>query len=386
LSGLARLEAFVEHATAALQGDERVVAAWLGGSLAAGTADAYSDVDLRVAVADDAFDAFVADWPDVAERLAPTVMRRRIGPPESPIVIAITPEWLRFDVAVARAAAPARVGAEILDAAPRLRVIGELEGDRFAARIDVEAAEARGVRVVDTTNGSSYGVAEWALGMTLNATRNAGELFRAMAAGEWRPPTATPAFERFELSGKRVGLIGLGIIGRRFVQLLQPFGCQISAHDPYVPKEVADVLGVRLTDLDHVMADSDVIVCLAPLTPKTRRMVGARELDLIRPGSALVNVSRGPIFDPDATIARLRRGDVAAAFDVWDPEPIPADSLIRQLPNVVLTPHVSSQTRDGRGRFFKLMVDELDRYFHGHETLYDLTSRTLANRFGREPL
>jgi D-3-phosphoglycerate dehydrogenase len=279
-----------------------------------------------------------------------------------------------------------RVGRELLDAAPRLRLVGELEGDRFAARIDVEAAEARGVRVVDTTNGSSYGVAEWALGMTLNATRNAGELFRAMAAGEWRPRSATPEFERFELSGKEVGLIGLGIIGRRFVQLLQPFGCRVSAHDPYVPKEVADVLGVRLTDLDHVMADSDVIVCLAPITPKTRRMVGARELALIRPGSALVNVSRGPIFDSDATVERLRRGDIAAAFDVWDPEPIPADHEIRRLPNVVLTPHVASQTRDGRGRFFKLMVDELDRFFHGHETLYDLTTRTLANRFGREPI
>jgi D-3-phosphoglycerate dehydrogenase len=278
-----------------------------------------------------------------------------------------------------------RVGAEILAAAPRLRILGELEGDRFAARIDVEAAQARGVRVVDTTNGSSYGVAEWALGMTLNATRNAGELFRAMAAGEWRPPGAS-AFERFELSGKRVGLIGLGIIGRRFVQLLQPFGCQISAHDPYVPKEVADVLGVRLTDLDHIMADSDVIVCLAPLTPKTRRMVGERELALVRAGAALVNVSRGPIFDPDATIARLARGDVAGAFDVWDPEPIPADSPIRRLPNVVLTPHVASQTRDGRGRFFKLMVDELDRFFHGHETLYDLTPRTLANRRGQQPV
>jgi D-3-phosphoglycerate dehydrogenase len=278
-----------------------------------------------------------------------------------------------------------RIGPEILDAAPRLKVVGELEGDRFAARIDVEAAQERGLRVVDTTNGSSYGVAEWALGMVLNATRNAGELFRGMAAGEWPRPNrdAAPPFERFELSGKRVGLIGLGIIGRRFVQLLQPFGCVVSAHDPYVPKEVADVLGVQLTSLDHVMADSDVIVCLAPLTPKTRRMVGERELALIRPGSALVNVSRGPIFDPDATIARLSRGDITGAFDVWDPEPIPADSPIRRLPNVLLTPHVASQTKDGRGRFFKLMVDELDRFFHGHETLYDLTPRTLANRFGK---
>src|SRR6202158_106764 len=145
-----------------------------------------------------------------------------------------------------------RIGDVILANAPELRVVGELEGDRFAARIDVEAAQARGVRVVDTTNGSSYGVAEWALGMMLIATRNAGELFRSMAAGDWRPQPSAPDFERFELTGKRVGMIGLGIIGRRLVQLLQPFRNDISAHDPYVPKEVADVLGVRLTSLDHV--------------------------------------------------------------------------------------------------------------------------------------
>jgi len=281
-----------------------------------------------------------------------------------------------------------RISSEILDAAPELRIIGELEGDRFAARIDVEVAQTRGVRVVDTTNGSSYGVAEWALGMMLNAVRNSSQVFRQLIAGGWpdRRGSQSPeagAFDRFELTGKRVGLIGLGIIGRRLVQLLEPFRCTIQAHDPYVPKEVADILGVRLTHLDAIMAESDVIVCVAPLTPATRRMVGARELDLIRPGSALVNVSRGPIFDPDATIARLRRGDITGAFDVWDPEPIPADSDIRRLPNVFLTPHVSSQTKDGRGRFFALMVDELDRFFHGHETLYDLTPSTLANRFGR---
>jgi phosphoglycerate dehydrogenase-like enzyme len=278
-----------------------------------------------------------------------------------------------------------RMGEVIYAAAPKLQLVGELEGDRFAARIDVEAAGQHGVRVVDTTNGSSYGVAEWALGMMLIATRNAGELFRSMVAGELRPPHSEGGFERFELTGKRVGMIGLGIIGRRLVQLLQPFRCTISAHDPYVPKEVADVLDVRLTSLEHLMGDSDVIVCVAPITPKTRGMVGERELALIPSGSALVNVSRGPIFDPQATIARLRRGDVSAAFDVWDPEPVPADSPIRQLPNVFLTPHVASQTKDGRGRFFKIMVDELDRFFHGHDTLYDLTPRTLANRFGLDP-
>lgn len=276
-----------------------------------------------------------------------------------------------------------RISEPILDAAPRLRIIGELEGDRFAARIDVESALARGIRVTDTTNGSSYGVAEWALGMMLNAARNSGELFRHLIDGEWRPQLREAKFQSFELTGKKVGLIGLGIIGRRLVQLLEPFHCDVRAYDPYVPKEVADVLGVRLTNLDAILADSDVIACVAPLTPKTRRMIGQRELELIRPGTALVNVSRGPIFDPDATIERLSRGDISAAFDVWDTEPIPPGSRIRQLPNVFLTPHIASLTRDGHGRFFALMVDELDRFFHGHDTLYDLGLRTLANRFGK---
>jgi phosphoglycerate dehydrogenase-like enzyme len=275
-----------------------------------------------------------------------------------------------------------RISDPILDAAPNLRIIGELEGDRFAARIDVEAAQARGIRVTDTTNGSSYGVSEWALGMMLNAVRNSGAIYRELIAGRWPAFPREGDFQRFELTGKRVGLIGLGIIGRRLVQLLEPFRCTIYAHDPYVPKEVADIMGVTLTNLDSIMADSDVIVCVAPITPRTRRMVGQRELDLIRPGSAIVNVSRGPIIDPDAAIERLSRGDITGAFDVWDPEPIPADSRIRQLPNVFLTSHISSQTKEGHGRFFKIMVDELDRFFHGHETFYDLTPRTLANRYG----
>ena len=304
----------------------------------------------------------VPDAPEATERVA-----ARVGDVDALIVCHGSP----------------RIANQILDAAPRLRLIGELEGDRFAARIDVEAAQARGIRVTDTTNGSSYGVAEWALAMMLNAARNAGETFRELIVGGWRAGGRDQGFQRFELTGKKVGMIGLGIIGRRLVQLLQPFHCDIRAHDPYVPKEVADMAGVLLTNLDSIMADSDVIVCVAPITPATRRMVGRRELDLIRPGSALVNVSRGAIFDPDATIQRLTRGDITGAFDVWDPEPIPADSPIRQLPNVFLSPHIASLTKDGRGRFFKLMVDELDRFFHGHETLYDLTPRTLANRFGQ---
>lgn len=279
-----------------------------------------------------------------------------------------------------------RISDAILDRAPKLRLIGEIEGDRFAARIDVEAAQARGIRVTDTTNGSSYPVSEWALAMMLVALRNAGEQFRHLIANEvYRRPNTDLGYVRGELSGKKVGLIGLGIIGRKLVQLLEPFHCDVRAHDPYVPKEVADVLGVLLTNLDVIMSDSDVIVCVAPITPKTHRMIGQRELDLIQPGAAIVNVSRGAIIDPDALIARLKRGDITGAFDVFDPEPIPADSEIRQLPNVFLTPHIAGVTAACGPRFFRLMVDELDRFFHGHETYWDLSPRTLANRRGEPP-
>lgn len=102
------------RAAEALRGDGRIVAVWLGGSLAAGRADAHSDVDLRVAIADETFEAVVADWEALPARIAPTVLRRRIGAVDSPVVTAITPEWLRFDMALARASAPERPGDRVL--------------------------------------------------------------------------------------------------------------------------------------------------------------------------------------------------------------------------------------------------------------------------------
>lgn len=288
------------------------------------------------------------------------------------------------DALILSAGAP-RITGEIIAAAPRLRFIGEMTGDRFGARIDTEVAFTRGIRVVDTTNGSSYPVAEWALALMLIALRDAGRHFRGMISPEtYTHPRSMVdlGFKRGELTDKTVGFIGCGIIGRRLLQLLAPFRCDVRVYDPYLSKEVADIFGFLLTNLDYVLAESEVIVCLAPLTPKTRRMIGKRELDLIKSGAALVNVSRGAIIDSDALVERLRRGDITGAFDVFDPEPIPADHPIKSLPNVFLTPHMASLSAANGPRFFRLMVDELDRFFHGHETLFDLSQRTLANRRG----
>ena len=278
-----------------------------------------------------------------------------------------------------------RIDGEVMDRATKLKIVGEVAGDRFAERIDVEAAWERGIRTVDTTNGTSYPVAEWALALILISLRNAGAYFRRIIAGDTNFSRADdPGYLRGDLTGKRVGLIGCGHIGRRLIQFLRPFEADIWVYDPYLPREMADAVGFLQTSLDNILSQSDAIVCLAPLTPQTQGMIGQRELDLIPSEAVFVNVSRGPIVDSNALIERLKRGDIIAGLDVFDPEPIPADSEIIHLPNVFLSPHIAGVTAPSYPRLFTLMVDELDRFFHGHETRFDLTPRSLANRRGTE--
>ncbi|TDT14916.1 phosphoglycerate dehydrogenase-like enzyme [Ilumatobacter fluminis] len=283
-----------------------------------------------------------------------------------------------------------RITAEVMDRAPHLKLIGELEGDRFAQRIDVEEASRRGVAVVDTTHGSSYPVAEWALGLTLVGLNNAGSLFRRLISGEEifasrAEREADPVYRYGELTGKRVGLIGCGYIGRRLIELLRPFQVDLYVHDPYVPNEIADIYDLTLTSLEQVLTGCDVVICLVPLTPGTKGLLGRKELGMLRSGAVLVNVSRGAVIDTSALIDRLREGDVIACLDVFDPEPIPADSPVRSMHNVFLTPHIAGVTAAGRMRFFSLMVDEIERVFRGHRTRHDLSPRVVANRTGTPP-
>lgn len=273
-----------------------------------------------------------------------------------------------------------RVTAGVLDAGPNLQMIGDLRGDRLGRRIDLAAASERGVCVVDTTNGSSDPVSEWALGLMLVGLRNAGALFRRLVAGELlyedrRDFRKDPGFIHGELTGKTVGLIAFGYIGRRLVELLEPFRVDVLVHDPYAPRLLAEAYDVTMTSIENVMARSDVVVCLAPLTAGTRGLVDARLLDLLQPGSVFVNVSRGAVVNSDALVARLERGDVIGCLDVFDPEPIPVASPLRAMPNVFLTPHIAGVTAQAAPRFFSLMVDDLLRCFAGYEMRHVLVLR-----------
>ena len=279
-----------------------------------------------------------------------------------------------------------RITDGIMAKCKNLKFIGELEGDRFARRMDVEAATARGIRVIDTTHGTSAPVAEWALGLILVALRNAGAHFRKLISGESpfgspQERQANPGFANGELTGKRVGLLGFGHIGRRLLTYLRPFGTDVWVHDPYIAKEVTETLDVTLTSLDNVLSKCDVVVCLVPLTPSTEGMLGDREFSLLKERTIFVNVSRGKVVQTSAMVDRLKRGDIIAGLDVFDPEPIPLDSPILQMPNVFITPHIAGSAA-GRRRLFELMVDELDRFANGHEPLNELSPVVMANRRG----
>jgi phosphoglycerate dehydrogenase-like enzyme len=269
------------------------------------------------------------------------------------------------------------VSSAVLEAAPRLSLLGELEGDRFAYRLDLEAARLRGVRVVDTSHGSSWPAAEWALGLALVGLRNAGASFRRMIAHEnaFVPvfERSGPGFDKAELSHKRVGLIGFGYIGRRLAELLRPFEVEVRVYDPFVPRALAEPYGVEFGPLDKVLK-SDVVFVLVPLTAGTENMLGAEELDQLNSGCVFVNVSRGKVVDPDALLARLQRGDVIACLDVFDPEPLPVDSPLVELANVFVSPHIAGVTDESRRRFFSLMVDECRRHFAGLEPWSELSS------------
>lgn len=275
------------------------------------------------------------------------------------------------------------IDADILAHAPRLKFICDVEGDRFGFRFNLDDCWAAEIRTIDTNNGNSYPVAEWALGLILVCLRNAGALFRGAInpAAYSASPDETSKIR--DLFGRSVGLVGGGFIAQRLISLLSPFECNIVVHDPYISKVMAHSVGFDLASLDVVM-QQEIVVCLVPITPATKGMIGKKEIALLQSGAVFVNVSRGAVVDTSALIERLRHGDVIAGLDVFDPEPIPSDHPIKAMPNVFLTPHIASY---GNGKItnFTLMIDELERFISGYETQFDLTPMTRANRRGDPP-
>lgn len=203
--------------------------------------------------------------------------------------------------------------------------------------VDLDACTRNGALVTITPDGARRPVATAALTLLLSVLHNLVAKDRLVREGRW---SEKEQWMGQGLTGRRIGLLGLGNTAGDLVELLRPFGVEIIAYDPYCPPATAERLGARLTDADTVMAAADAVIVMAALTEETRHLVDARRLALMKPSAVLLNVARGPIVDETALVEALRSGRIrAAGLDVFENEPPAADNPLLAMENVVLSPH-----------------------------------------------
>jgi phosphoglycerate dehydrogenase-like enzyme len=207
-------------------------------------------------------------------------------------------------------------------------------------------------------------IADQALGYLLAFTRDLGHFVRAQAGRRW--PSKRPGFVLDELAGKTLLIVGLGGIGGEIARRAHGFGMRVIATDPKVRERPLFVEGLHQPEAFHgLLPGADVVASAVPLTERTRRMIGAEELGMMKPGVILINVSRGGVVDTAALVAALDSGRVAAAgLDVTDPEPLPEGHPLWSR-NVIITPHTAGQSPGGERRRHELFRENLRRFVAG---------------------
>jgi D-3-phosphoglycerate dehydrogenase len=238
-----------------------------------------------------------------------------------------------------------RVTAALMARAPVLRVVAR--AGTGVDTIDVPAATRRGIAVMNTPGANTVSAGEHALGLLLALVRRISDAAAAMKRGEWD----RKRFEGTELRGKTMGVIGLGRIGAHVAQLARAFGMQVVGHDPYLPPERAAELHVRLLPIDQLLRAADVVTLHVALTDQTHHLIDADRLKLMKPTAVLINTARGELVDEAALADAIKEKRIGgAAIDVFAVEPLPADSPLRGLDRVILTPHLAASTAEAQER------------------------------------
>lgn len=236
-----------------------------------------------------------------------------------------------------------QVTADVIAAAKNLRVIAR--AGVGVDNIDVQAATRRGIIVVNAPTGNVGAAAEHALALLLALARQIPQAVISMRHGEWD----RKAFMGSELSGKVLGLIGLGRVASQLVRKSVGFDMTVLAYDPFVSDDYAANLGVELASLETLLARSDFISVHLPLNESTRHLLNTDRLRLCKAGAYLINTSRGGVIDDSALLQALDEGRLAgAALDVFSSEPLPADSPLRGHPRLILTPHIGGSTTEAQ--------------------------------------
>ena len=254
-------------------------------------------------------------------------------------------EQLKADLADADAImvrSATKVTAELIEAAPKLRVIAR--AGTGVDNVDVKAASARGIVVMNAPGANSISVAELAVGQILCLARHLPGADAAMKQGKWEKKK----FMGEEIRDKVLGLAGLGRIGQEVARRVAPFGMRVIAHDPFISAQVAEDLGVELVTLDELFARADYISLHMPSNASTKNLVNAERLAKAKKGIRIINTARGDLIDEGALADAIEAGQVAgAALDVFAKEPT-VDQRLQMLPQVVASPHVAASTREAQ--------------------------------------
>jgi len=250
-----------------------------------------------------------------------------------------------------------RVTADAIAGAAKLRVIGRAGAG--VDTIDVDAATARGIAVMNAPDGNTLAAAEHALSLLFALARHVPRADAGMKAGQWPKAGLTG----FELEGKRLGVIGLGRIGGTVARKARALGMDVAAYDPFLPPSAAGHGSVPLKPLDELLAWADVVTLHVPRTKETTHLLNADRFALMKRGAYLINAARGGLVDEDALLDALDSGQLAgAALDTFATEPLQPDSKLRAHPKLVLTPHLGASTGEAQQAVSTILARQVIDY------------------------
>ncbi len=305
------------------------------------------------------------DYPSVYEGRADLARLRTLGEVEHHTTRPSGPDELRARLVGADACINVRsyciFDRALLDALPTLRMISIL--GTGTDNVDLAYAAELGVVVTNTPGAAATSVAEFTIGLMFAVSRSIVLCDRRLRGGEW--------FHREgpELRGKTLGLIGLGAIGSEVARIGRGIGMRVIGWSFREDPERAGRLGVELVERDEVLRQADVVSLHLRNSPQSAGIIGARELGLMKQTAFLINTARGALVDQDALYEALRAGRIAGAgLDVFQVEPLPADSPLRGLDNVVLEPHLAAVTAEANARVAKMPVDNIANWIDGKPT------------------
>lgn len=246
-----------------------------------------------------------------------------------------------YDALVVRSAT--KVTKEIIQAAAKLKVVGR--AGVGLDNVDLDAATQKGIIVMNTPAGNTMSTAEHTFSMILALSRNIPQASGSMKKGEWK----RSKFMGVELYGKTLGIVGFGRIGSEVAKRALSFGMKVLAFDPFLSAEVAESIGVESVELKKALERADYITVHTPLTDETRHMISDKEFAAMKKGVRVINCARGGIIDEAALVKAIKEQKVAgAAMDVFESEPLQADSELLKLDNVITTPHLGASTEEAQ--------------------------------------